>query len=91
MNPLEDNFRVYKVVDGKRIQFDTKEGLKVPTGEWHTIKIKQVGDTIECWLDGTRYLQAKDDAITTAGKIGLWSKADARSYFDGLTVRDLGK
>jgi hypothetical protein len=91
MNPLEDNFRVYKVVDGKRIQFDTKEGLKVPTGEWHTIKIKQVGDTIECWLDGTRYLQAKDDAITTAGKVGLWSKADARSYFDGLTVRDLGK
>jgi hypothetical protein len=91
MNPLEDNFRVYKVVGGKRIQFDTKEGLKVPTGEWHTIKIKQVGDTIECWLDGTRYLQAKDDAITTAGKIGLWSKADARSYFDGLTVRDLGK
>src|SRR5205085_4973207 len=54
MNPLEDNYRVYKVVDGKRIQLETKEGLKVPVDEWHTLKIKQVGDHIECFLDGKK-------------------------------------
>src|SRR5262249_50095035 len=32
MNPLEDNYRLYKVVDGKRIQLATKEDLKIPAG-----------------------------------------------------------
>jgi hypothetical protein len=36
-NPLEDNFRLYKVVNGKRQQLATKEGLKAPAGEWHTL------------------------------------------------------
>jgi hypothetical protein len=91
MNPLEDNFRVYKVVAGKRIQLDTKEGLKVPAGEWHTLSVKHVGDTIECSLDGTKYLQAKDNAIPAAGRVGLWTKADAQTRFDGLRATDLGR
>jgi hypothetical protein len=91
MNPLEDNFRVYKVIAGKRIQLGTKEGLKVPAGEWHTLSIKQVGDKIECSLDGTKYLEAIDTAITAAGKVGLWTKADAQTHFDGLRVTDLGR
>src|SRR5947209_18256649 len=56
MNPLEDNDRVYKVVAGKRIQLETREGLKVPVGEWHTLKVNQVGDRIECLLDGKKNL-----------------------------------
>ncbi len=86
MNPLEDNFRVYKVVGGKRIQLATKEDLKVKAGEWHTITIKMVGEQIECSLDGMKHLEAKDDTFTKAGKVGLWSKADAQSYFDNLKV-----
>ena len=52
MNPLEDNFRVYKVENGKRRQFETKEGLTVKAGEWHKIKVEMEGDHIECYLDG---------------------------------------
>src|SRR5207237_689843 len=52
MNPLEDNYRFYKVVGGKRTQLATKEGLKVPTGTWHTLAVKMVGDRVECDLDG---------------------------------------
>jgi hypothetical protein len=91
MNPLEDNFRVYKVIAGKRIQLETRGELKVPAGEWHTMTVRQVGDAIECWLDGKKYLEAKDDAITKGGKVGLWTKADAQTYFDGFQARDLGK
>ncbi len=82
MNPLEDNFRVYKVIAGKRIQLGTKEELKVPAGEWHTLRVKMKGDRIECFLDGTRHLEATDDAIAKPGKVGLWTKADAQSHFD---------
>jgi hypothetical protein len=90
MNPLEDNFRVYKVVDGKRVQLETKEDLKVPSGEWHALKIKQVGDRMECFLDGKKYLDTKDDTFTKAGKVGLWTKADAQSYFDEFRVKPAG-
>ena len=87
MNPLEDNYRVYKVVAGKRIQMATKEGLKIPVGEWHTLQIKMTGQQIECSLDGKKLLEAKDDTFTKAGKIGLWTKSDAQTEFDNLAVK----
>jgi hypothetical protein len=61
--------------------------VKVPAREWHVLKIKQKGEQIECWLDGKKYLEVKDDTITKAGQIGLWTKADAQTYFDDLKVR----
>jgi hypothetical protein len=88
MNPLEDNYRVYKVQDGKRSQFATQEDLKAPLGEWHRLKIKHKGDHIECFLDDKKYLDVKDETFKDAGKIGLWSKADAQSYFDDLKVEE---
>jgi hypothetical protein len=89
MNPLEDNYRVYKVVAGKRIQLGTKEDLRIPVGEWHVLKIRQKGNHIECFLDGRKYLETQDDAFAKAGKAGLWTKADAQTYFDGLEIREL--
>jgi hypothetical protein len=88
MNPLEDNYRFYKVAAGKRTQLAGKEGIKVPAGEWHTLRIRHVGDRIECELDGKKLLEVKDDTFTKAGKVGLWTKADARTYFDQLRVRE---
>lgn len=81
MNPLEDNYRFYKVVNGKRTQLATKEGLKVPSGEWHTLEI-------ECELDGKDILEVEDDTFTKPGKVGLWTKADAQTYFDNFVVED---
>jgi hypothetical protein len=86
MNPLEDNYRVYKVVNGKRSAEFQDADAKVPVGEWHTLKAKMEGDHIECFLDGKKYLDVKDDSIKDAGKVGLWSKADAQSHFDGFKV-----
>jgi hypothetical protein len=86
MNPLEDNYRLYRVVKGKRIQMETKEDVKVPTGTWHTLRITMTGNQIACYLDGKKYLEAKDDTYTKSGKIGLWSKADAQTYFDDLKI-----
>jgi hypothetical protein len=87
MNPLEDNFRLYKVVAGKRVQLaTTKDDVRVPAGEWHTIKITMMGDQIECFLDGKKHLAARDDTFKDAGKVGLWTKADAQTRFDKLAI-----
>ena len=42
-----------------------------------------------CWVydvDGKKYLDVQDDSIATAGKVGLWTKADSVTYFDDLKV-----
>jgi hypothetical protein len=85
-NPLEDNFRVYKVVDGKRTMF--KNAKTAGDGMWHTLRVTTVGSKITCYLDGQKHLEAEDSTFPEAGKIGLWSKADAQSYFDDLSVSE---
>ena len=83
-NPLEDNLRVYKVENGRRTQLDHAE---VPgDGRWHTLRITMRGREILGYLDDKKLLVAEDTTFPDAGRIGLWSKADARSYFDDLTV-----
>jgi hypothetical protein len=83
-NPLEDNYRLYKVQGGKRTMFLDAE-LK-PTPGWHTLRITMKGDQIETFFDGKKFHEHKDTTFTEAGMIGLWSKADAQSYFDDLTL-----
>lgn len=85
-NPLEENIRVYKVVNGRRSQLATQEGLMFPANVWHRLSIKHVGDMIECSLEDKLLLKAKDNSLGEAGKVALWTKADAQTYFDSLAV-----
>jgi len=87
MNPLEDNFRVYKVVDGKRMQLGSAD-VKAEAGKWHMIRITHDGDHIKCYLNGQPYLDVKDGTFKDAGKIGLWTKADAQTRFAGIMVEE---
>jgi len=82
MNPLEDNYRVYKVVAGRRTQLGGKEGVKVKAGEWHKLKVEVKGNKMEGYLDGEKLWAITDDTYQKAGKVGLWSKSDAQTYFD---------
>src|SRR5574337_1639447 len=86
-NPLEDNFRIYRVVQGVRRQLKGAY-IKVTSGVWHVIRIVANDDQMECFYDGTRYLAVRDPTFKR-GKIGLWTKADAVSYFDDLRVRPI--
>jgi hypothetical protein len=83
-NPLEDNFRVYKVEEGKRTQLATAK-VEGDNG-WHTLKITMRGSQIKCYLDDKLHLEADDKTFPGPGKIGLWTKADAETHFDDLTV-----
>ena len=53
---------------------------------WHTLRVTMMGDHIQCYYDGKRFLDVKDSTFSDAGKVGLWTKADAQTYFDDLTV-----
>jgi hypothetical protein len=85
INPLEGNFRVYKVEDGKRSQLQS-EKVDTKAGQWYEVRAVMVGERMECFVDGKKYLEAKDDAFKEAGMVGLWTKADASSVFDSFAV-----
>jgi len=84
-NNLEDNFRVYKVVDGRRIQLGSAD-VTAKTGTWHDMTIAMAGNHIQCFFDAKKYLDVTDDTFKEAGKIGLWTKADAQTHFDDFRV-----
>ncbi len=85
-NPLENNFRVYKVVDGKR-SAALKDSKPEPLADkWHTLRIVHKGDQIQCYLNDKLHLEAKDDTFKEAGKVGVWTKADAQTRCAGLKV-----
>lgn len=86
INPLEDNFRVYKVIDGKRTKLGSAT-VALSAGKWYTLVVRMKGSTITCDLDGEPMLEAEDGDLPDAGMIGLWTKADAVSSFDDLTVQ----
>ncbi len=84
-NPLENNFRVYKVVNGNRKQLKSYS-LPVINGLWHSIKIEHIGTHIKCYYDGQLYLEVDDDTFMEAGSVGVWTKADSYCLFDNLVV-----
>src|SRR5947208_7587170 len=86
-NSLENNYRLYHVVNGRRIQF-AGANFKVTSNTWHSIKVEARGDEFKCFYDGQLKIAAKDDTFKEAGKIGLWTKADSVIHFDDLTVEE---
>lgn len=87
-NPLESNFRVYVVSNGKRRQLETVK-VELAADRWYEVHIRMQGDDITCELDGKTQLKAHDETIRKAGRIGLWTKADAVTSFDDLRVEAL--
>lgn len=84
-NALEDNYRLYRVVDGIRQQFAGAD-FAVTANEWHTLGVVLIGNQFECYYDGELKITASDDRFPDAGNVGLWTKADSVTHFDDLTI-----
>ena len=84
-NPLEDNFRVYFVKDGKRTQLGSAD-VNVDRNSWHEITIAHRDTRIVASLDGNELIEVDDSTFIEPGKIGLWVKADGETAFDNLSV-----
>jgi hypothetical protein len=85
-NALEDNLRLYTVIDGTRRQI---AGTQIPApalGNWHTLRIVAIGDRIQASLNGELLIDHRDGAFRN-GRVGLWTKADSVTEFDDLLIR----
>jgi hypothetical protein len=84
-NPLEKNFRVYYVKDGRRKQLASAD-IETDSGKWHEIEIKHVGNKIVAEFDDEKVIEIEDSTFAEGGMVGLWTKADAATAFDDFEV-----
>jgi Domain of Unknown Function (DUF1080) len=84
-NALENNFRLYTMINGKRSTIASARVNEPKLGIWHTIRVVATGSKVEAYLDGARLLDHEDKTFTE-GWIGLWTKADSVTEFADLDV-----
>ena len=90
-NALEDNDVLYKTVDGRRSELDIvgrKGGYGVttlvPSGQWHRLRVEFAGTKFKVIFNGATLFEVEDSTFADAGRIGLWTKADSVTLFDGF-------
>ena len=95
-NPLEDNVVLYKMEKGKRTDLPLigkgkTYGLDVKRlgSGWNDLKLTVVDNIFTVYLNKEQLFQVEDKTFTEAGKVGLWTKADAVTYFDDFEVINL--
>src|SRR5258705_4773997 len=84
-NALENNFRLYTLVNGKRSTIASARVTEPSLGAWHSIRVVALGPKIQAYLNGTLLLDHSDKTFTD-GWLGLWTKADSVTEFADLEV-----
>ena len=88
-NALENNFRLYTIINGKRSTIASARVNEPKLGMWHTIRVVATGPKVEAYLNGARLLDHEDKTFTE-GWVGLWTKADSVTEFADLEITGTG-
>jgi hypothetical protein len=83
-NALESNVTIYHTVNGRRTE-RKRASAKVPSNQWHTLRVEFQGNRFTVVLDGQKAFDWVDDTFKDAGKVGVWTKADSVTLFDDFT------
>ena len=84
-NALENNFRLYTIVNGKRSTIASARVTEPQLGVWHAIRVVATGPKIQAYLNGMKLLDHEDKTFTD-GWVGLWTKADSVTEFADLEI-----
>jgi hypothetical protein len=83
----ERKVRLYRMTKGIQ-QLVKSIDRNIPSSGWHTLRVVHKGCEILAFFDGEPIIRACDSSLTT-GRIGVWTNADAVTYFDDLRLRRL--
>ena len=84
-NPQQGTVSVYKVQNGQSTPLLPDVRRDIPSNSWSIMKVTARGNRFQVYMDHRRILQAWDSTFR-GGKVGLWSAADAVTYFDDFRV-----
>jgi hypothetical protein len=83
-NALENNVSLYHTEQGRRITIKYVTA-PVAANQWHILQVEFSGSAIKVRLDGKQYIEVKDNHISGAGAVGVWTKADSVTAFDDFS------
>lgn len=87
-NPLEKNVKFYVVVAEQRTTIEIAD-VDLDPSQWHTLRVIVEGKRMEMFMNDTSVLVTEDETLTGPGAVGLWTKADAATWFDDFTAQTL--
>jgi len=94
-NALEDNVVLYKTVKGVRNSLDIVGrrggyGVKqaVPANQWHMLRVEFLGTRFKVIFNDKPLFEVDDSTFAEPGMVGLWTKADSVTAFDGFSYGD---
>jgi hypothetical protein len=82
-NALENNVSLYYTERGRRITIKYVDA-PVAGNAWHALRVEFKGTRIRVLLDGKAYIDLDDSHIAGPGAVGVWTKADSVTAFDGF-------
>jgi len=93
-NALEQNVVLYKVENGTRFSIAPRGlpsrsyGVKynIASGQWQRLRVTFHDSLFVVYCNDERLFDVEDHTFLSAGKTGLWTKADSLTYFDDFTV-----
>ena len=86
-NPLEQNIRIYRVTNGiRKLLYNFNQVVDVR--QWHALHVIHRGCQVQVFYDKKQVFDMCDKTFTE-GRIGLWTKSDAVTYFDDLRLEIL--
>jgi hypothetical protein len=84
-NPLEQNIRIYRVVKGVRQMIQNFDHI-IDVRRWHKLRVNMKGCRVQVLFDSKLIFELCDDTFKE-GRVGLWTKSDAVTYFDNLRLQ----
>jgi hypothetical protein len=82
-NALENNVSLYYTEGGSRKTIRYVDA-PVARNEWHVLRVEFAGSHIRVILDGVPRIELDDAHIAGPGAVGVWTKADSVTLFDGI-------
>lgn len=79
---VEQSVRLYRVVKGVQ-QLVESRSQTISLKNWHKLRVRAVGCELSVSYDGRELLHLCDRTFQS-GRIGLWTRSDAVTYFDDL-------
>jgi hypothetical protein len=88
-NPIEGNLRFYVIRDSARRKL-AEVALDLEAGKWQRMTLSVAGSHFEVSMNDSEPLNVDDTTFAKPGKLGFWTKTDAKTLFDELVVSEPG-
>lgn len=82
-NALENNVSLYYTESGRRSTIKYVDA-PVAKDQWHTLRVEFAGRRIRVIFNGKACIEMEDSRISGPGAVGVWTKADSVTAFDGF-------